>query len=92
MNRLYNVLYELGIPEKLVRLVSISLTNTKGKMVIQGEVSEDVKSERGLKQDDVLFTILFNFVLQKVIRNITSKPNRTVFKRTIQYLAHETMM
>jgi hypothetical protein len=87
-NKLYKITYEFGISGKLITLVSISITNTKGKVAIQGEVSENFKIERGLKQGDVLSTIIFNFILGKVLRNITINPNGTIFNRMIQYLAY----
>jgi glutaminase len=66
----------------------MSLTNTKGKVAVQGEITEEFNIERGLKQGDVLSTILFNFVHEKVKRKITINPNGTIFNRMIQYLAY----
>jgi hypothetical protein len=86
-SKLYKILYEFGIQRKLSTLVSMSLTNTKGKVVIQGQVSENFKIERESKQGNVLSTILFNSVLEKVIRNITINLNGTIFEGKIQYLA-----
>jgi hypothetical protein len=42
----------------------------------------------GLRQGDALSIILFNIVLEEVIRNIEINPNGTIFNRTRQYLAH----
>jgi hypothetical protein len=67
-NKLYEILYEFQIPGKLIRLVSMSLTNTKGKVAVQGEITDKFNIERGLKQGDALSTIFFNFILEKVIR------------------------
>jgi hypothetical protein len=77
------MLYEFRIPGKLITLVSVSLTNTKGKVAVQGEITEEFNIERGLMQGDVLSTILFNFVLEKVIRNITINPNGMIFNGMI---------
>jgi hypothetical protein len=41
-----------------------------------------------LRQGDALSTILFNIVLEKVIRSIEINPNGTIFNRTRQYLAY----
>jgi hypothetical protein len=38
-NELYKSLYNLGIPRKLINLIKESLTNTKGKVVVQGVCS-----------------------------------------------------
>jgi sorting nexin-29 len=82
-NKLYKILNERGIPGKLIRLVSMSLTNIKGRVVTYGEVPENFKTERDLNQGYVLPTMLFNFVLEKVITNITTDADGM-----IQYLAH----
>jgi hypothetical protein len=65
----------------------MSLTNTKGTGPIQGEISKAFNIERGQCHRHVLFTILFNFVLQKAIRKIIINQNGMVFNRLIQYLA-----
>jgi hypothetical protein len=41
-----------------------------------------------LRQGYALSTILFNIVLEKVIRNIEINPNGKIFNRTRQYLAY----
>jgi len=76
---LYEILKELVIPEKLVSLI---------KMKIQGHLTAAFGIERGWRQDDVLSTPLFNIVLGKVIRNIETKPNGTIFNRPRQSFIH----
>jgi len=54
---------------------------------IQGQLTKVFGTERGLRQGDALSTTLFNIVLKKVIRNIETNPNGTIFNRTQQYIA-----
>jgi hypothetical protein len=44
--------------------------------------------ERGLRLGDALSTTLLNIVLEKVIRNMETNPNGTIFDRMRQYIAH----
>jgi hypothetical protein len=86
--KLNEILYRFGIPGKLVRLIKISLTHTRGKVVIQGSTTDDFKVDRGLKQGDVISTILFNTVLQYVISRLTITPKGTTFNRMTQCIAY----
>jgi hypothetical protein len=44
--------------------------------------------ERGLRKGDALSMALFNIILEKVKRNIKTKPNGSIFNRTRQYTAY----
>jgi hypothetical protein len=57
-------------------------------VTVQGEISKEFNIKGKLKQGDVLFTMLFTFVLEKVIRKITINPSGMIFNRMIQYLAY----
>jgi hypothetical protein len=48
---------------------------------IQGQLNKVYGIERGLRQGDALSAILFNIVLEKVIRNIETNLNGTIFNR-----------
>jgi hypothetical protein len=85
---LYEILKELVIPEKLVNLINIMLQNSNRKMKIQGKLTAAFGIERGWRQGDALSITLFNIVLGKVIRNMETNPNGTIFNRTRQYIAH----
>jgi len=61
--------------------------DSKGKVKIQGQPTEAFVIEKGLRQGDALPTTQFNIVLEKVIRNIETSSNRTIFNRTRQYIA-----
>jgi sorting nexin-29 len=85
--KLTEIPYSFGIPGKVVRLIEISLTHTRGKVVIQGSTTDDFKVDRGLKQD-VISTILFNIVLEYVISRLTITQKGTIFNRMIQCFAY----
>jgi hypothetical protein len=49
---------------------------------IQGQLTETFGIERGLRQYDALSATPFHIVLEKLIRNIATNPNRTIFNTT----------
>ena len=63
------------------------LQDSKGKVKIQGQLTEAFGLQRSLKQDDALSTALLSVGLEKVIRNIESNLNRTICNGTMQYIA-----
>jgi hypothetical protein len=78
----------LQIPGKLVRLIEISLTHTRGKVVIQGSTTDDFKVDRGLKQGNVISAILFNIVLEYVISRLTITPKGIIFNKMTEFIAY----
>ncbi|PNF34567.1 hypothetical protein B7P43_G10641 [Cryptotermes secundus] len=61
---LYNILIELGIPMKLVRLIKMCLNETYSKVCIGKHLSDKFRIQNGLKQGDALSPLLFNFTLE----------------------------
>jgi len=60
---LYKILFEFGIPRKLVRLIKMSLTETYIRVRVGENVSDRFPIRNGLKQEDALSPLLFNFAL-----------------------------
>lgn len=65
---LLKILQEFGLHQKLINLISITLKNTKSKVKFRDEVSEPFEIRTGLRQGDGLSPLLFNCVLEKVMR------------------------
>jgi hypothetical protein len=60
-NEVYVGMSELNFPTKLIRL-------NKATFTIQNDCSESFETRQGLKQGDVLSTLLFNVVLEVIVR------------------------
>jgi hypothetical protein len=58
---LYNILIDFGISMKLVRV--ISLNETYSIVQVGKHLSEMFPTKNGLKQQDALLPLLFNFVV-----------------------------
>ena len=83
---LYETLQEFGIPNKLTRLIYMTLNNSKSKIKIQGDYSREFTIRRGLRQGDSLSCMLFNITLERVIRNIHINTRETITR----YFLRET--
>jgi len=91
------------VPKKLVKSVKMMLQDSlpkkggggggrgkkgKKKKEIQGKLTAVFGIERGWRHGDSLSTALFNIVLGKVISNIETNPNGTIFNRTREYITY----
>jgi len=79
---------EFGIPDKLIRLVKMTLSDTLCKVKIQNKTSNAFQVRFGVRQGDSLSSILFNLALEKVIRSIKTNPGGTIMNRLSQHLAY----
>jgi hypothetical protein len=64
---LYNILFELGIPRKLVGLIKIFLNEIYSTVRTGKSLSDKFTVQNGLKQGDALSPLLFNFALEYAI-------------------------
>ena len=65
---LFQTLEEMKVDLKTLNLIRETLTNTISKVKFMGELSEPFDVKTGVRQGDGLSPILFNVVLEKVIR------------------------
>lgn len=67
---LWNALTELGIPHKLVKMAKICVTGSRARVRANGTLSNSFEVETGVKQGDGLSPVLFNLILEKVMRDV----------------------
>jgi hypothetical protein len=67
---IYNILLEVGIHKKLVRLIKMCLNETYSKVRTGKLLSDKFPIQNGLKQGDALSPLLFNFALEYAIRKV----------------------
>ncbi|KAJ3659052.1 hypothetical protein Zmor_010761 [Zophobas morio] len=85
--QVYQSMKAIGVENKLIRLVRMTLSNTKTKVKVGGNESREFHVKEGLRQGDPLSPVLFNIVLEKVVRD--SGVNRTglIYHKRHQLLA-----
>jgi len=64
-----SILKEFNFPIKLVNLIKASLENASIKIKIANTASETVRVSTPLRQGDSLSPVLFNLVLEKIVRD-----------------------
>jgi hypothetical protein len=67
---LYSILLEFGIPHKLVRLIKMCLNETYSKVHTGKLLSDKFPIQNGLKKEDALSPLLFNFALEYATRKV----------------------
>jgi sorting nexin-29 len=75
---LINILKEFDFPRKLVNIVSISIMETVVRVKVGNMKSDPVTVKSGLRQGDSILPIIFNLVLEKVIREMKIEPHEGI--------------
>jgi hypothetical protein len=87
-NEAYVSMSELNFPTKLIRLTKTTLTFVTCCVKIQNGCSESFEIRKGLRQGDVLSTLLVNVVLEVIVRRAILQTTSTIFNKETQLLAY----
>nr|XP_043068191.1 uncharacterized protein LOC122321607 [Drosophila bipectinata] len=88
-DRLYAAMSELGIPAKLTRLCRMTLSNTISSVKVGSGQSETFITKCGLRQGDSLSCILFNILMERIIRKAGVHRSGTILtNRCVQLLGY----
>lgn len=69
-NAIWNAMYDLGIPKKLVRMAKACTVGSSNKVRVINELSSAFTVDSGVKQGDGLSPLLFNVTLESVIKDL----------------------
>jgi uncharacterized membrane protein len=61
---------EMRIPNKLVRLIKMTIQNTEASVKIENLTSKPFLISFGVRQDDPISVTIFNLILDSVIKKI----------------------
>jgi hypothetical protein len=87
-NEVYVGMSELNFLIKLIRLTKTTLTIVTCSFQIQNDCSEPFVTRQGLRQGDVLSTLLVNVVLKVIVRRANLQTTGTIYNTETQLLAY----
>jgi hypothetical protein len=67
-NKILDSLTQNKIPPKLIRLIKLTLKNTRTKVKVNNEYTEEFRVKSGVKQGDPLSPTLFSQVIDTVLK------------------------
>ena len=85
--KLYEALRELGMKNKLIKMIKLTLKDTDNRVRIKGKLSKKFKVKEGLRQGDPLSPILFNCALEYVVRKANLNRSGLLYHKSHQCLA-----
>jgi hypothetical protein len=72
---------QLKFPKKLIRITKATLTIVTCCVKIQNDFSESFETRQELRQGDVLSTLLFNVVLEVIVRQANLQTTGTIYNK-----------
>lgn len=87
-DELWNEMYKLGLPMKLVKLCYIMNKDVYAVVKRGKNISKEFKLGKGIRQGDALAPMLFNLALEISIRKANIQVNGTIFNKCSQILAY----
>jgi hypothetical protein len=79
---------ELNFSTKLIRPTKATLIIVTCCVKIQNDCSESFETRQGLRQGDVLSTLLFNVVLEIIVRRANLQTTGTIYNKETQLLTY----
>jgi sorting nexin-29 len=71
--QIYAVLESFGVPNKLIKLVKMTLNKSQEKVLVGNQLTRSIPVSSAARQGDSLSAVLFNLVLHKAIKHMEVK-------------------
>lgn len=71
--KLQNAMSQIGIPEKLIRVIKVCIQSSECMVSFGGAYSDEFPVLTGLRQGDILPLALFNIALESVVKQVFGK-------------------
>jgi len=86
--RTYKAMNEQNIPEKLIRLVKMIMSNMQSQIKIQSKHSAPFIIHKSVQRGDSLVCLLFNITLEYAIRKSGLQTRGTIFYKPVHLTAY----
>jgi sorting nexin-29 len=77
---IYNSLIKHNVPDKLIKLIKLTMQQTKMKVKVNNSYPEWFETKTGVRQGDPLSALLFSVVLDSLIANLEVRGNNYKIK------------
>lgn len=78
---------KFGIPRKLIRLVKMTVTGSKCKVLVDGDLSTPFEVDTGVRQGDGLSPTIFNIALEETLEKVHRTEGGVTIGKKINILA-----
>ena len=86
--QMYVAMNELSMPQKLIRLVKMLMSNMQNQIIIQSKLSAPFILHKVVQQGDALACLLFNITLEYAIRKSGIQTMGTILYKSVQIMAY----
>jgi len=85
-NKLIECLKKFDVPDKLIRLIALTLIHTRAKVKVNRDFTEEFIAKCGVKQGDPLSATMFSLVIDTILKQMELRGNITTrLKQCIAY-------
>jgi hypothetical protein len=91
-NKLIECLKQPDVPDKLIRLVALTLKQTRARVKINRDFTEEFIVESGVKQGDPLSSTLFSLVIDTILKQMGLSRNITASLKQCTAYADDIML
>ena len=84
--KMYVAMNGINIPQKLIRLVKMIMSNMQSQIKIQSKLSAPFIIHRGVRQGDAVTQLIFNVILEYAIRKSGIQARCTIFYKSVQLM------
>jgi len=89
---IYNSLTKYNVPDKLIKLIKLTMQRTKMKVKVNNSYSEWFETKTGVRQGEPLSALLFSLLLDSVITNLEIRGNITTRLKQICVYADDILI
>jgi hypothetical protein len=82
-SKMLQALKEAGIPNKLIKLIHMTLNGSKAVVALESELTNEFEINVGVRQGDILSAVLFNLTLEMIIRKLDVRGKKYQVKANV---------